>query len=230
MNIKIFSDGANLDDIKIANNSPNISGITTNPTLISKAGIKDYLNFCKSVLEEVKEKSVSLEIIADDHDEILRQSRLLSNLGNNVYVKIPIINSTGKSLSETIRILSNESIKINVTAVFTKEQITECINSLNNNISSYISIFAGRIADAGQDPEPFIEFCSQNKSEKHEIIWASPRESFNIIQAERSGAEIITATPELIKKMLLFGKNLFEYSVETSKMFYEDALKSKYTL
>lgn len=230
MNIKIFSDGANLDDIKIANNNPNINGITTNPTLISKAGIENYLNFCQSILEIVKVKSVSLEIIADDHDEILRQSRLLSKLGNNIYVKIPIVNSEGKSLSEAIKLLSNEGIKINITAVFTKDQITESINSLNNKVSSYISIFAGRIADAGQDPEPFVKFCAQNKSKNHEIIWASPRESFNIIQAERSGAEIITATPELIKKMSLFGKNLFEYSVETSKMFYEDALKSKYIL
>jgi len=228
--IKIFSDGAVIDDIIAANQSDTIQGITTNPTLMAKAGIKNYLDFCKDALKIVKHKSFSLEVFSDEPNEIERQARLLSNLANNVYVKIPIVNSVGRSTLDSITKLSSEGIKINVTAVFTFTQIKDITTALNKKVPSYISIFAGRIADAGQDPEPFIRFCAENKNKNHEIIWASPREVFNVLQAQRSGAEIITATPDIIKKIKNFGKDLHEYSIETSKMFYDDAIKSKFNI
>lgn len=215
---------------KKASTDDKISGITTNPTLMAKAGVVDYYGFCEKVLGIIGEKSFSVEIFADEPDEIIDQSYILNKLGRNVYVKIPIVNSKGISTLPIINKLSNEGIKINVTAVFTYEQIFETCRNLSSRSDAYISIFAGRIADTGRDPEPYIKFCSEIKKQNHEIIWASPREVFNIVQAERSGAEIITATPELINKTLNFNKCLHQYSVETSKMFYDDAVASKFSI
>lgn len=230
MAIKIFSDGADIADIRKANDDAAISGMTTNPTLMSKAGVTDYLSFCNNVLNFVTEKPFSVEVFSDELSEMERQARVLCELGHNVYVKIPIVNSIGVSTIPLIKELSRSGIKLNVTAIFTCQQIVDTCTALDPAVPSYISIFAGRIADAGVDPEGYVRFCAEIKNKNHEIIWASPREAFNIIQAERSGAEIITATPELISKSDGFGRDLFEFSVATSKMFYDDALKSKFNI
>lgn len=230
MNIKIFSDGANLNDIKNAAHDSMISGITTNPTLMAKEGIKDYLAFAEKALSFTNNKSFSLEVFSDEFGEMERQARILAKLGDNVFVKIPVVNSIGIPTYEVVKKLSSDGIKLNVTAIFTREQIDSVVSSLDYGVPAYISIFAGRIADAGFDPELTVQHCAESKSSSHEIIWASPREAFNCIQAERSGAEIITATPDLIKKFRSFGRDLHEFSIETSKMFYDDAVASGFKL
>jgi len=230
MNIKIFSDGAHLKEIFDANENSEIHGMTTNPTLMAKAGVTDYLEFCREALTIVKEKPFSLEVFADEPAEMITQARLLSELGPNVYVKIPVVNTKGQATSDVIKSLSFEGVKLNVTAVFTFNQIVNTVTNLNPDCPAFISIFAGRIADAGVDPEPYVRFCAEIKFPKHEIIWASPREVFNVVQANRSGAEIITATPDLISKINRFGKDLHEFSIETATMFYNDAVSSSFKL
>ena len=209
-----------------------IDGFTTNPTLMAKAGVKDYLDFAKNVLSRVKKKSISFEVFSDDLDEMYKQALILRNLGENVSVKIPVTNTKGMPTYSLIERLSNEGVKLNVTAVFTQAQIQSIYDVLNPEINSIISIFSGRIANAGIDPEPIVKFAVDLciKYEKIEILWASPREVFNLVQAERCGCHIITMTPNLIKSTKDLGKDLDEYSLETVKMFYDDAAKSGFKL
>ena len=209
-----------------------IDGFTTNPTLMAKAGVKDYLDFAKNVLSKVKKKSISFEVFSDDLDEMYKQALILRNLGENVSVKIPVTNTKGMPTYSLIERLSNEGVKLNVTAVFTQAQIQSIYDVLNPEINSIISIFSGRIANAGIDPEPIVKFAVDLciKYEKIEILWASPREVFNLVQAERCGCHIITMTPNLIKSTKDLGKDLDEYSLETVKMFYDDAAKSGFKL
>lgn len=209
-----------------------IDGFTTNPTLMAKAGVKDYLDFAKNVLSKVKKKSISFEVFSDDLDEMYKQALILRDLGENVSVKIPVTNTKGMPTYSLIERLSNEGVKLNVTAVFTQAQIQSIYDVLNPEINSIISIFSGRIANAGIDPEPIVKFAVDLciKYEKIEILWASPREVFNLVQAERCGCHIITMTPNLIKSTKDLGKDLDEYSLETVKMFYDDAVKSGFKL
>lgn len=209
-----------------------IDGFTTNPTLMAKAGVKDYLDFAKNVLSKVKKKSISFEVFSDDLDEMYKQALILRDLGENVSVKIPVTNTKGIPTYSLIERLSNEGVKLNVTAVFTQTQIQSIYDVLNPEINSIISIFSGRIANAGIDPEPIVKFAVDLciKYEKIEILWASPREVFNLVQAERCGCHIITMTPNLIKSTKDLGKDLDEYSLETVKMFYDDAAKSGFKL
>ena len=209
-----------------------IDGFTTNPTLMAKAGVKDYLDFAKNVLSKVKKKSISFEVFSDDLDEMYKQALILRDLGENVSVKIPVTNTKGIPTYSLIERLSNEGVKLNVTAVFTQAQIQSIYDALNPEINSIISIFSGRIANAGIDPEPIVKFAVDLciKYEKIEILWASPREVFNLVQAERCGCHIITMTPNLIKSTKDLGKDLDEYSLETVKMFYDDAAKSGFKL
>ena len=209
-----------------------IDGFTTNPTLMAKAGVKDYLDFAKNVLSKVKKKSISFEVFSDDLDEMYKQALILRDLGENVSVKIPVTNTKGIPTYSLIERLSNEEVKLNVTAVFTQAQIQSIYDALNPEISSIISIFSGRIANAGIDPEPIVKFavdlCMNYKT--IEILWASPREVFNLVQAERCGCHIITMTPNLIESTKDLGKDLGQYSLETVKMFYDDAVKSGFKL
>ena len=209
-----------------------VDGFTTNPTLMAKAGVEDYLGFAKNVLSKVKQKSISFEVFSDDLDEMYQQAIILRDLGENVSVKIPVTNTKSVPTYSLIKRLSNENVKLNVTAVFTKSQIQNIFNALNPEVNSIISIFSGRIANAGIDPEPIVKFavdlCSGH--EKIEILWASPREVFNLVQAERCGCHIITMTPNLIKLTKDLGKDLDQYSLETVKMFYDDAVKSGFEL
>ena len=232
LNIKIFADGANIDQISLMNNEPLIQGLTTNPTLMRKAGISNYKNFAKEVLEIVKNKSISFEVFSDDFQEMEMQAKIIASWQENVFVKIPITNTKGVSSQHLIKKLTDANIKVNVTAILTIEQVKEIIEVLNPNVPSYISIFAGRIADTGIDPEPIMEEALTliENYKKFELIWASPRELLNVIQANNIGCHIITATTDIINKIKLIGYPLEKYSLDTVNMFYEDAKKAGYTL
>ena len=232
LNIKIYADGANVDEIIKMDRENSVDGFTTNPTLMLKAGVSDYLGFAKEVLSGVKEKSISFEVFSDDLNDMYRQALILRDLGENVWVKIPVSNTQGIMTYDLINKLSFEGVKVNVTAIFTKQQIQQVYDALNPDISSIISIFAGRIANAGIDPEPTMKFASDlsKDNELIETLWASSREVFNIIQAIRTNTNIITLPPSLINGSKEIGKDLDQYSLETVKMFYNDAKKSGFSL
>lgn len=232
LDIKIYADGADVNEIIKMDRENSVDGFTTNPTLMLRAGISDYLGFAKDVLAGVKEKSISFEVFSDDLDDMYRQALILRDLGDNVWVKIPVSNTQGIMTYDLINKLSFEGVKVNVTAIFTKQQIQQVYDALNPDISSIISIFAGRIANAGVDPEPTMKFASDlsKDNELIETLWASSREVFNIIQAIRTNTNIITLAPSLINGSKEIGKDLDQYSLETVKMFYNDAKKSGFSL
>ena len=231
LNIKIYADGANVNEIIKMDRENSVDGFT-NPTLMLKAGISDYLGFAREVLSGVKNKSISFEVFSDDLNDMYRQALILRDLGENVWVKIPVSNTQGIMTYDLINKLSLEGVKVNVTAIFTKQQIQQVYDALNPDISSIISIFAGRIANAGVDPEPTMKFASDlsKDNELIETLWASSREVFNIIQAIRTNTNIITLAPSLINGSKEIGKDLDQYSLETVKMFYNDAKKSGFSL
>ena len=232
LGIQIYADTASIDEISHFNSIDFVKGFTTNPTLISKNGAKDYIEYCKRIYDAINQKPVSFEVIADDHLDMMRQANELQNIGPNVFVKIPITNTLGVSSLNLIKELCRKKININITAIFTNEQISSLVDVLDSSENQVIlSIFAGRIANAGHDPELYIKYCANKflKYKNIQTLWASSREVFNIIQAERSKADIITLTPDLIKSAQRdLGKSLDEYSLETVKMFYNDAIKSGY--
>lgn len=231
-NIKIFADGADIGAMKEAYASGNVSGFTTNPTLMKKSGITDYMSFAKEALSEIKDMPISFEVFSDELDEMEAQAYKLRDLAENVYVKIPVTNTKGETTYKLIEKLTSQNVKVNVTAIFTENQIRNVAEHIVNNTPSVISIFAGRIANTGIDPEPLMEFAvklTTNNPEK-EILWASPREALNIIQAERCGCDIITVTPDILSAMKTFGKDLDEFSLETVKMFYEDACSAGFKI
>jgi len=232
LNIKIFADTANLEDLKKVCSLSYIKGVTTNPTLMKKAGITNYEKFAKELVKICGNKAVSFEVFSDDLDEMEQQALAIASWGKNVYVKIPIMNTKKQSTAELISKLSKKGVNVNVTAVFTIEQIEKIIENLNNDSKLIISIFAGRIADAGIDPAPIMKKAlNKIKSfENVEILWASTRESFNIIQAEECGCNIITVSYDLLKKTNNFGKDLEQFSLETVEMFYNDANASGFTI
>tara|TARA_Y100001949_G_scaffold22127_1_gene15712 strand:- start:860 stop:1567 length:708 start_codon:yes stop_codon:yes gene_type:complete len=232
LNIKIYADGANVNEIIKMDRENSVDGFTTNPTLMLKAGVSDYLGFAREVLSGVKNKSISFEVFSDDLNDMYRQALILRDLGENVWVKIPVSNTQGIMTYDLINKLSLEGVKVNVTAIFTKQQIQQVYDALNPDISSIISIFAGRIANAGVDPEPTMKFASDlsKDNELIETLWASSREVFNIIQAIRTNTNIITLAPSLINGSKEIGKDLDQYSLETVKMFYNDAKKSGFSL
>jgi transaldolase len=231
-NIKIYGDGANIEEMFNLSVSGIVDGLTTNPTLMAKAGITDYLSFAKDVLKKITSTPVSFEVFSDEIDDMYKQAKILNNLGENVYVKIPVTNTKSESTSSIVKDLSRQGIKLNVTAIFTIEQIDEICSSLHDETPSIVSIFAGRIANAGVDPEPIMKHAVSlsERNENMEILWASPREVFNVIQAERCGCHIITMTPDQIAALKDLGKDLKEYSLDTVKMFYNDATKAGFTL
>jgi transaldolase len=230
--IKIFADGANLAEIRSLYNNPVIDGFTTNPSLMHKAGILDYESFAKEMLTIVPDRPISFEVFADDFQEMGRQAREIASWGKNVYVKIPITNTVGLKSQELIQELSQSGVNVNVTAVMTLKQVKESFKSLEGGAPAYISIFAGRIADTGRDPlqivRPAVQLSRLYKNV--EIIWASPREILNLFQADGVGCHIITVTNDILKKLELRGKPLSEYSLETVKMFRNDAVASRYIL
>ena len=242
--IKLYADGADMNGIIEASKNPNIMGFTTNPTLMRQAGVIDYEKFANETIEYLAEHrpetSLSLEVFADDLGEMNRQALKIHSWGvknkYRVYIKIPVTTTNKYSTKDLYKGLSSSGISCNVTAVFTQEQIIEVVDNLNHFVPGIISIFAGRISDAGIDPEEYVKFGvnyfskSKHNNTKIEFLWASTREPFNYVQAERCGCDIITMPPALIKKMETFGKNLEMYSLETVKMFYDDASNSGFTI
>jgi transaldolase len=229
---KIFADGADKSGIIELNRKHFIKGFTTNPTLIRKAGITDYAGFAKDILRIIPDKPFSFEVFADDFAEMERQAGIIANWGENVYVKIPITNTAGMSSSGLIRRLASKRLKLNITAVMTIAQVREVVSCLGESPSSYVSIFAGRIADTGVDPMPLMsEAVDVLKPHKNlELIWASPREILNIFHADAVGCHIITVTHDLLRKIDMIGKDLGEFSLETVKMFFEDGRKTGFII
>ena len=228
MSIKIFADGADLESMLKAKNEGIVKGFTTNPTLMRKAGIKSYEEFAKPVLENIKDMPVSFEVLSDDFDIMEKEARKISSWGENVYVKIPITNTKKESTIQLIKKLSSDGLKINVTAILDIEQVKTLIHIFNENVCSIVSIFAGRIADTGRDPIPIVKeaIALFKESPKTEILWASPRELLNIFQANNIGCHIITVIDNILAKIKFIDMDLKELSLETVKMFYNDAVSS----
>jgi transaldolase len=232
LQVQIFADGADIEGIRNLRSNPLIKGFTTNPTLMKQAGIKDYLNFSKEVIEVIDGLPISLEVFSDDFAEMKTQALKLSALGSNVNVKIPITNTKSESSSKLVSELAKEGVSLNVTALFTLKQVDDTVAALQESRKSYISVFAGRIADAGVDPMPIMEGALQlMRSQKQlELIWASPREVLNIVQADQIGCHVITVTHDLLKKLPGLGKDLTQFSLETVAMFANDAASAGYKI
>jgi len=232
MKTKIFMDGASLEDMLKLKNEPFISGFTTNPTLMKKAGVTDFEPYCRNILKVITDMPMSFEVFADDYEEMKRQAHKITSWGKNVYVKIPIMNTKGISSIPLIKELSAEGIKLNITAMMTVEQVKNVVNAVSKTTSTFVSVFAGRIADTGIDPLPIMKECLEvvKTNPMAELLWASPREVFNLYQAEEIGCHIITMAPDLLSKLNLKGKSLDEFSLETVQMFYNDAVKVGFKL
>ena len=228
LKVKLFADGADKKAMLDLYRNPLIRGFTTNPTLMRKAGIADYEAFARDILSEIRDRPISLEVFADEFEEMERQARLIASWGPNVYVKIPVTNTRREPALELIHCLSHAGIRLNITAMLTLDQVRQVSAALAGGAPSNVSVFAGRIADTGRDPVPLmakaVELVSVHPG--MELIWASPRELLNIIQADEIGCHIITATPDILQKLSLVGKDLDDYSLDTVKMFHSDALKS----
>jgi len=229
---RIFADGADLEGILALASDPRIQGFTTNPTLMRKAGVADYAEFARRLLEQVTKHPISFEVFADETAEMRRQARLIASWGENVYVKIPITTTAGESLASLARELSESGVKVNVTALFTPAQVELITAALREGAPSCISVFAGRIADAGVDPVPIMARAVEIMADapRAELIWASPREILNLVQANQVGCHIITITHDLLKKLDSLGKKLEQYSMETVRMFHGDAAAAGFTL
>jgi transaldolase len=232
LGVKIFADGADLDAILALAADRRIAGFTTNPTLMWKAGLTDYEEFAKRLLERITEHPISFEVFADDAEEMRRQALKISRWGENVYVKIPVSTTSGESMAPLVRELSEAGVKVNVTALFTTAQVELLTAAVRDGAPSYLSVFAGRIADAGIDPVPIMARAVQIMLDapRSELIWASPREVLNVVQADAVGCHIITVTHDLIKKLDSLGKDLDQFSLETVQMFHRDAVAAGFKL
>ena len=239
LKVKLFADGADKAPMLALYANPLIQGFTTNPTLMRKAGITNYEAFARDILSAIPDRPISLEVFADDFDEMERQARKITTWGANVYVKIPVTNTRRESAAGLVRELTAAGVKLNVTALCTLAQVHETAQALKGGAPSVVSVFAGRIADTGRDPVPLmraaLEMC-RSASAQHgagdtiELLWASPRELLNLIQAAEVGCHIITVTPDLLKKLELVGKDLADFSLDTVQMFHRDAADAGYKL
>lgn len=232
LKIKIFSDGADKAGMLDMYAKPYIKGLTTNPTLMRKAGITDYRAFCKDILTHIKDKPLSFEVFSDSFQEMERQAMEIASWGDNVYVKIPVTNTKQETCYELVKKLTLQKIKVNVTAIMTLDQVSDVVAALSPSIPSYVSVFAGRIADTGRDPVPMMAAAVEmlKVALTAELIWASPRELLNIFQADEVGCQVITVTNDILKKLSLVGYDLGTYSLDTVKMFYNDALAAGFDL
>ncbi|MDA9697688.1 transaldolase [Candidatus Pelagibacter sp.] len=232
MRTKIFCDIADLNQIKKFNKKKVVKGFTTNPTLMRKAGAKDYEFYSKQILKTCSNKPISFEVFADDHDSMIKQGLKISKWGKNVYVKVPVVNSKNHFTGKVIKNLNNKNIKLNITAVYTAQQTKKILKQINKKTKVIISIFAGRAGDAGRDPLP--EFKQSLKMVKNfnnvEILWASVREPYNYIQAKQLGCHIITIPPSIIEKIQKFGKSYNELTTETVRTFLTDSRKSRFKI
>lgn len=232
LKVKLFADGADLDVITRMSENPLIKGFTTNPTLMRKAGVRDYRAFALEVLRVVTDRPVSFEVFSDDFEEMELQAREIASWGPNVFVKIPVTNTKNESSGPLIKRLSNAGVQLNVTALMTANQVVDVLSNLSDRTKNFISVFAGRIADTGRDPMPIMTECVRAMSgyPQTELIWASPRELLNVFQADEVGCHVITATDDILKKLELVGKDLDAFSLETVYMFWQDAAKAGYTI
>ena len=232
MSTKIFCDIAELDTIKKFNKKKIVKGFTTNPSLMRKAGAKNYQNYSKKILQICKNKPVSLEVFANDYKGVINQATIINKWGKNVYVKIPVVNSKGKFLGKAIKYLSNKKIKLNITAVYTAQQTKKILNNINKRSNIIISIFAGRMSDVGKDPIPEIRksIKTSKKYNNVKILWASVREPYNFLQAKQLGCQIITVPPSIIEKIEKFGKSFEKLTLDTVKTFLNDSKKSKFKI
>jgi transaldolase len=232
LKIKLFADGADKAAMMALYRNPLIKGFTTNPTLMRKAGITDYAAFARDIVLSIPDRPISLEVFADEFDEMERQARLIASWGANVYAKIPVTNTRREPALDLIHRLSHAGIQLNITALLTLDQVRDVAAALAGGAPSCVSVFAGRVADTGRDPVPLMAAAVEMVSihPGMELIWASPRELLNIFQADSVGCHIITATPDVLNKLSLVGKDLHEYSLDTVKMFHSDAQKSGFTI
>ena len=229
---KIFCDTADIKIIKKFNKNSLVNGFTTNPTLMRVSGAKNYKAYSKKLLKICKKKPISLEVIADKFDEIEKQAYEIKSWGNNVYVKVPVTNSKGNFSGKIIKRLSDKGLKLNITAVYTANQVKKIVKCLNKNSYSIISIFSGRMADVGKDPVPIIQKSVKitKKMKKIKILWASTREAYNYMQANNCKCEIITMPPKIIEKISKFGKSFRELTLDTVKTFYKDASEANFKI
>jgi len=232
LRVKIFADGANLAGMVDLARNPSIAGFTTNPTLMRAVGVTDYRAFAHEVLAAIPDRPISFEVFSDELDEMERQAREIASWGEHVYVKIPVSNTRGETTGPLIHTLSHAGVKVNVTALMTVDQVRDVAGNLAGGAPSYISVFAGRVADTGRDPVPAMAEALEvlRSHPECELIWASPRELLNVFQADAIGCHIITVTHDILKKLLLVGKDLDEYSLDTVKMFRADAVAAGFTL
>jgi transaldolase len=232
LKVKIFADGAEKAGMLEMAAKPYIKGLTTNPTLMKKAGITDYKAFCKDILTEIKTKPLSFEVFTDEFDDMERQAMEIASWGDNVYVKIPITNTKQQPCYPLMKKLAQKKVKMNVTAIMTLAQVRDVVASLDPHVPSYVSVFAGRIADTGIDPVPLMAAAVEmlKPAPAAELIWASPRELLNIFQADAVGCQVITVTNDVLKKLELVGYDLDQYSLDTVRMFYKDAESAEFEL
>jgi transaldolase len=232
LKIKLFCDGADMDSILSMYKNPWIKGFTTNPTLMRKAGISGYEAFGRRVLAAVPDRPVSLEVFADDFENMEIQARKIASWGSNVNVKIPVMNTKGEFTGSLIKTLSSEGITLNITALMTVDQVKQVAECLDPNTPAIVSVFAGRVADTGVDPVPLMAECliALKDRPKAELLWASPRELLNVFQADEVGCHIITATPDILGKLKTVGKDLFDFSLDTVKMFFTDATAAGFSI
>ena len=230
--IKLFADGADKAGILEMYQNPRIDGFTTNPTLMRKAGITDYVAFAKDLLREIPDKPISFEVFADEFDEMERQALEIAGWGKTVYVKIPVMNTKRQASYDLVQKLSQTGVQLNITAMMTLEQVNKVTEAVQGGASCFVSVFAGRVADTGIDPVPMMQEALEllKKTPNAELLWASPREVLNVYQAEAIGCHIITATNDILKKLELNGKNLDVYSQETVQMFFNDAQAAGFQL
>jgi len=232
LKVKIFADGADKAGMQEMYSKPFIKGFTTNPTLMRKAGIVDYNAFAKEILHAIPDRPISFEVFSDEFPEMERQAMEIAGWGDNVYVKIPVTNTQRHPSYQLVHKLARNGVKVNVTALMALEQVREVVAVLDSETPSYVSVFAGRVADTGRDPVPLMAAAVEllKAKPKAELIWASPRELFNIFQANDIGCHIITVTNDTLKKLALVGRDLHDYSLDTVKMFYEDAKGAGFVL
>jgi transaldolase len=232
LQVKLFQDGADLDQMIAAKKGGLVSGFTTNPTLMRKAGINDYKAFALKAIAAISDLPISFEVFSDDFDMMEREAREIATWGGDTYVKIPITNTKGQSAAPLVRKLSSEGFSLNVTAILALDQVEEIASVADCNSRTIVSVFAGRVADTGVDPVPMMTQGVKilKPLPKAELLWASPREVLNVVQAEECGCHIITATPDIVAKVPLLGKDLHQYSLETVKMFHDDARAAGFQL
>jgi transaldolase len=232
LKIKLYADGADKAGMLEMYRNPMVKGFTTNPTLMRRAGITNYQTFARDILKAIPDRSISFEVFADEFNEMEEQAHQIASWGENVMVKIPITNTRGQSAAPLIKRLSAAGIRMNITALLTLKQVEEVAHVLAKNTPAYVSVFAGRVADTGIDPVPVMEKSLEILADlpRAELLWASPRELLNVYQANDMGCHIITATNDILSKLVMVGKDLTEYSLDTVKMFYKDATAAGYSI